>query len=204
MGLADVAVRGILTSLAFRASAAPYLLLDTDLRVKGANRAYEGATLRHTGEMIGELIFDVFPDNPATPEARGVERLGDSLERALITGEPDRMELQRYDVRDPLTGTFIEKSWLPRNAPIRNADGRVLGLLHHVEDVTHRLAVTALEHDLLEPIQPTPEPLGEVSARIKALRESSMARRAEARVLVERSRQAIERMSRWVEDAEPK
>ena len=203
MGLADAAVRGILTSLAFRASAAPYLLLDTDLRVQGANRAYEDATLRHTGEMSGELIFDVFPDNPATPEARGVERLGASLERALITGEPDRMDLQRYDVRDPLTGTFIEKSWLPRNAPIRDADGRTLGLLHHVEDVTHRLAVTALEHDLLEPLQPNPQPSGERAAQVRALLETSAARRAKAQTLVDQSRRAVERMSRWVEDAEP-
>ena len=45
MGLADAAICGIADSLTFRASAAPYLLLD------------------------------VFPDNPRTPEARGVQLL---------------------------------------------------------------------------------------------------------------------------------
>ena len=45
MGLADAAVRGIIDSLAFRGSTAPYLLLDTHLRIRAANRAYEQATL---------------------------------------------------------------------------------------------------------------------------------------------------------------
>jgi hypothetical protein len=57
-------------------------------------------------------------------EARGVERPGRSFERALVTGEPDRMTLQRYDVPDTRAGGFIEKSWLPTNSPIRDSVAR--------------------------------------------------------------------------------
>ena len=114
------------------------------------------------------------------------------------------MGLQRYDVRDPLTGAFVERSWLPRNAPIRDADGRAVGVLHHVEDVTHRLAVTALEQDLLAPTQPNHrQPAVEVAARARALRDSSMARRAKARSLVGLSQQAVDRISRRVGAAGP-
>ena len=71
MGLADAAIRGIINSVAFRASAAPYLLLDADLRIRAANRAYEDATWRHASDAIGELVFDV-PRQPR--HARGPER----------------------------------------------------------------------------------------------------------------------------------
>jgi hypothetical protein len=148
MGLADAAIRGIVDSVAFRASAVPYLILDTELRIWAANTAYLQATLQDGDLMRGEEIFDVFPDNPETPEAHASERLGRSLERALVSGAPDRMPLQRYDVRDPRTGAFVERSWLPVNRPIRDADGRTVGVLHHVEDVTHLLIRTALEHVL--------------------------------------------------------
>lgn len=151
MSLADAAIRGIAASVAFRASAAPYLLLDLDLRIRAANAAYEIATHHGIDDMAGEPMFDVFPDNPATPEAHSVERLGESFERALTRGDADRMGLQRYDVlTEP--GGFVEKNWLPVNLPLRDGDGRIVGILHHVEDVTHLLAATALERDLLTPM----------------------------------------------------
>ncbi len=161
MTLADAAIRGIVNSMAFRASAAPYLVLDTDLRIRAANLAYQQATHHDIADMVSEFMFDVFPDNPATPEARSVDRLAASFERALLSGEPDRMELQRYDVVDGGKG-FLQKSWLPVNSPIRDADGKTLGVLHHVEDVTRFLFTTALEHDLLAP-QPA-DPRGPRSA----------------------------------------
>ncbi|WP_019134982.1 PAS domain-containing protein [Cellulomonas massiliensis] len=144
---ADVALRGITSSTAFRASAAPYLVLGGELRICAANVAYERATHHRSSDMLREFMFDVFPDNPATPEARSVERLAASFERALRRGEPDRMALQRYDVPAASYG-FVQKSWLPVNSPIRDADGRTIGILHHVEDVTRMVATTGLELDL--------------------------------------------------------
>ena len=152
MGLADAAIRSVADSMAFRASAAPYLLLDRDFRIRAVNHAYRTATLHDAVDITGEWMFDVFPDNPATPVARSVERLGSSFERVLSTGGPDRMELQRYDVRGA-DRDFVEKTWLPRNLPVRDA-GRTVGILHHVEDVTQLLTTTALEHQLLPPTRP--------------------------------------------------
>jgi hypothetical protein len=39
------------------------------------------------------------------------------------------MGLQRYDVRDPDTGVFVTRTWLPVNSPIFDADGRVVAVL---------------------------------------------------------------------------
>ncbi|MFC7493902.1 MULTISPECIES: PAS domain-containing protein [unclassified Nocardioides] len=203
MGLADTAIRGVIDRMAFRASAAPYLLVDTDFRIRAANAAYERATLQAASDMVGEFMFEVFPDNPATPEARGVERLGQSFEQALVSGVPDRMALQRYDVRDPVTGTYVDKSWLPTNSPIRDPDGRTVGVLHHVEDVTHLLVATALERHLVAPTDQTDpagaRPLGETSGLVEALRQDATARRVRAEMLTDQSRRALERMSRRIE-----
>ena len=46
-------------------------------------------------------MFDVFPDNPDDPAANGVRNLRASLERVRETCAPDRMPIQRYDIRRP-------------------------------------------------------------------------------------------------------
>jgi hypothetical protein len=45
------------------------------------------------------------------------------------------MAVQRYDIRDP-QGQFIERHWQPINSPVHDRDGRLIYILHHVEDVT--------------------------------------------------------------------
>lgn len=198
LGLADAAIYGIADSVAFRASAAPYLILDLDLRIRAANLAYQEATQHPFTDMGGESMFDVFPDNPATPEARAVERLGRSFERALVAGGPDRMGLQRYDVVTG-SGDFVQKSWLPVNSAIRDSDGSTIGILHHVEDVTHLLVSTALERELLEPQNLAhARPVGTRNL-VEALRRDSLERRARAQMLVHDSRRALDRLTPRIE-----
>ena len=146
MNLHETALRRVTDSLAFRASAAAYLVMDGDLYIRAANHAYEQATLHNSADMIGEFMFDVFPDNPDTPQARSVDHLERSLESVLRHGGQNRMALQRYDVRDPATGLFVNKTWLPVNTPIFDADGHTIAILHHVEDVSHLVLTTSLEH----------------------------------------------------------
>lgn len=198
MSLAAAVICGIADSVAFRASAAPYLLLDLNLRIRAANPAYQQAAHHDIFEMAGESMFEVFPDNPATPEVHGVERLGESFDRALSAGGPDRMGLQRYDVlAEP--GQFLQKIWLPVNSPIRDPEGRPVGILHHVEDVTRLLIATALERDLLAPQGPGTRALVGTPAGAEALRRDSLERRARAQMLLRDSSQALERMSRRLE-----
>ena len=202
MSLAEAAIRGIVDTMAFRASASPYLVLDARLRIRAGNLAYQRATLHEISDITGELMFDVFPDNPATPEARGVERLGSSFEQVLRSGEPDRMEMQRYDVLSE-HGDFVEKSWLPANSPIRDAEGKTVGILHHVEDVTHLLVATALERDLLTTHDATGEqPVVGTPTLVDALIRDSVVRRARARMLMDHSREALERVNRRIDAAD--
>ncbi|USX55154.1 ANTAR domain-containing protein [Lentzea sp. HUAS12] len=128
---------GIGADPAFQTTAAPYLVLDTELRIHAANTAYTTATLTTADDLVGIGLFDALPDNPADPDADGVATLSGSLEQVLHRGGRHAMGLQRYDVLAPGDrNRFVRKVWAPVNAPLRDADGRIAGILHHVEDVT--------------------------------------------------------------------
>lgn len=111
-----------------------YLVLTPELRIVAASDAYLRATMTTRERILGRGLFEVFPDNPAEPGAKGVARLQASLERVMANGEPDTMAIQRYDVRRP-DGVFEERYWSPVNSPVYGA-GRIKYLVHRVEEVT--------------------------------------------------------------------
>ncbi|GAB1816401.1 hypothetical protein MUNTM_54440 [Mycobacterium sp. MUNTM1] len=124
----------------FAVTAAPYLLLDAKLNIRAVNDAYLRATSRERDELIGEHMFDAFPDNPADAAASGVHNLQASLNRVLRGAAAHEMPIQRYDVAPSGSTEFIPKVWSPVNSPITDDEGRVVGLLHHVEDITPLIA----------------------------------------------------------------
>lgn len=125
----------------FDRSPHPYVLLDPGpgLQIVDINAAYAKATLIERASVLGRSLFEVFPDNPDDRLADGVSNLYASLRTVAQTGRPHAMAVQRYDIRDP-DGYFIERHWQPINSPIQDEDGRVVFLLHQVEDVTDQVA----------------------------------------------------------------
>lgn len=113
------------------------VVLSTGLVIQNVNRAYAGATMRDREELIGQHMFDAFPDNPHDPEGDGVAKLGASFHRVTRDRARDVMRIQKYDI--PWQGSptgFTEKYWSPVNSPVLDGDGDLLGIVHHVEDVT--------------------------------------------------------------------
>ena len=115
-----------------------FLLLDPTLTIVGVTDAYCAATMTVREQILGRHIFDVFPDNPSDPAATGVRNLRASLDRVLRYRKPDRMPLQRYDIRRPASegGGFEERYWSPLNSPVLGPDGSLRQIIHAVEDVT--------------------------------------------------------------------
>lgn len=110
----------------FAATPSPYLVLDPGFVIVGVNAAYCQATGRTRQDLLGQYLFDAFPDNPAAPEADAVENLSASLKRVSATREPDTLALERYDI--PIAGqpgAFEERWWSPVNTPVLGPDGRV-------------------------------------------------------------------------------
>jgi len=115
-----------------------YLVLTPEFRIAAVSDDYLRATMTSREEIVGRDLFDVFPDNPDDPLATGSANLRASLERVLQTRVADKMAVQKYDIRKPLSegGGFEDRYWSPFNAPVLADDGAVNCIIHHVEDVT--------------------------------------------------------------------
>src|SRR5215468_7884580 len=119
----------------FEAVPGLYLVLLPDtptFTIVAVSGAYLRATMTRREEILGRGLFDVFPDNPDDPNATGVSNLQASLNRALARRAPDRMAIQKYDIRRPPEegGEFEERYWLPFNSPVLDAAGNVTYLIH--------------------------------------------------------------------------
>ncbi|WP_406480749.1 PP2C family protein-serine/threonine phosphatase [Streptomyces sp. NBC_01615] len=121
----------------FRALPGMVALLTPQLVYADANDEFLHMTGRTREQLVGRYLFDVFPDNPNDATATGMRNLEASLRRVLTTGERDAMALQRYDVESSdRSGQWEERYWSPVNAPVHGPDGKVVLLVHRVEEVT--------------------------------------------------------------------
>ena len=113
-----------------------YLILDPSFTIVAANDAYCSATMTARDTIVGRHLFEAFPDNPGDSGADGVENLRSSLLKVLKSRQSDRMNIQKYDMRDSGSGDFAERYWSPLNVPVIGSDGYVKWIIHSVEDVT--------------------------------------------------------------------
>jgi PAS domain S-box-containing protein len=91
---------------------------------------------RPASDIVGQYIFDIFPENPEFRE-RGRRDLRASLEEVLASGEQDVMPLTRYDFEDPgRPGVLEERYWAIVNTPVI-ADGHVSMIIIRAQEVTH-------------------------------------------------------------------
>lgn len=127
----------------FEATPEPHLLMTPEFRIVGVNEAYLRATHTERARILGRWMFEVFPDNPAVPQANAVRNLKASLERVLEKRAADEMPIQRYDIRTPDGQGFEERYWKPLNTPVLGPRGEVSAIIHWVEDVTELVRMRA-------------------------------------------------------------
>ena len=130
----------------FNAQPGATLLLSPDWVIVAASDDYLAATLTQRAIIVGQFIFDAFPDNPHTPEANAVANVRASLTQVLATKQPHEMAPQHYDVPDRTQpGRFVERHWQPRHTPVLDANGQVRFIIQSVQDITaSRLAAQQL------------------------------------------------------------
>lgn len=156
----------------FDSSPDAYLLLAPDaphFTMVAANDARLRVTMTRREDIVGRPLFEVFPDNPTDPEATGVRNLRKSLEEVVRTGKPHRMALQKYDIRMP-DGEFEERYWEPLNTPVFDEQGKLIYIIHRVEDVTEQVrssnrlrileSVVTWANDAVVVAEPDPGPEG--------------------------------------------
>lgn len=113
---------------------AAVMVLDRDLRIRGVNAAYEVISMRRRDEMLGEFVFEVFPDDPSDPQASGTSRLAMSIESAIRSHGTDTMPIYRYDITYPRDRhVFVPKVWRCNNTALD--DGHEQIVLHDVAEI---------------------------------------------------------------------
>lgn len=140
IGALRSAQQGIDYQRVFASAPALFLLLGVEesFVILDASDGYLRATYTQRDQIVGRPLFEVFPDNPDDQEATGTANLRSSLQRVLTGRRADTMAVQKYDIRRPSDqgGGFEERYWSPVNAPVFGPDGRMLFIVHRVEDAT--------------------------------------------------------------------
>ncbi len=116
-----------------------FLVLDPQqFTILAASEAYLQTTRRRRDDIVGRTLFEAFPTSPDEPDADGEPNLRASLERVRLSGQPDALAVQRYPIPVPeeLGGGFEERFTSAINSPVLAPDGRVISIIHRVEDVT--------------------------------------------------------------------
>ncbi|ALS99614.1 hybrid sensor histidine kinase/response regulator [Lacimicrobium alkaliphilum] len=123
----------------FEALPGKFLVLSPQLEIVAVSDAYLSATLSERAQLLGQELFQAFPHSPEDKDARAVTELKASLERVKNSGTTDVMAVQRYPIPRPREqgGGFEERYWSTVNKPVTDADGKLLYIVHRVEDVTH-------------------------------------------------------------------
>jgi PAS domain S-box-containing protein len=112
-----------------------YLIITPDFKIVAASDAYLKATLTTREGILGQDLFEIFPDNPSDPATTAVSNMRASINRVLQNAVPDTMAIQRHDVRRP-DGVFEERYWSPINSPAFGGDRQIKYVVHRVEEVT--------------------------------------------------------------------
>jgi signal transduction histidine kinase len=117
----------------YDASPNPYLVLDRNLNIASANRAYLASTKRELTDIVGRWAWDAFPTDSKT-----LEQAIASFERVICTGKTDIMALLRFDIprAEEDGGGFEVRYWSITHSPVFGANGEVEFVLQHPIDVT--------------------------------------------------------------------
>jgi PAS domain S-box-containing protein len=126
-GLSDVDFRRL-----FDAAPTPLMVMDRDLRIVTANRAYLAVTRRRLSDIAGRYVFDAFPESEehTAPFRRGFER--------ALAGEASTVTTEPFAVPRPPEegGGFQELVWTCAHTPVRDAAGQIAFVIQHAQDVT--------------------------------------------------------------------
>ena len=115
-----------------------HLVLTPDMKIVAASEAYLRAMLAKREAIVGQPIFEVFPENSDEHAVAGIRNLRASLERVIMYKLPDAMDVQKFNVRAPNSDSGVSgvRYWIPVNSPILGADGEVAYIIHQVQDLT--------------------------------------------------------------------
>ncbi|MEQ8738118.1 MAG: PAS domain-containing protein, partial [Hoeflea sp.] len=111
----------------------PHMVLDRNHCYVAVNKAYEKVVMRGRDELIGRNLFDLFPN-----DGESGQRLRDSFDRVIETGEADTLAYIPYDIpRPPEKGGGMEQRyWTAVHTPVSGKSGTDRYVMQNTVDVT--------------------------------------------------------------------
>lgn len=141
-----------------------------DYTVVAVSDEYADAVMLAREDMIGRQLFELFPEDPLHPQAKGSNGLRASLQRVESMRITDVMSLQRYPLRQN-NGEMEEYFWLATNKPVLDAAGSIIYIIHRVEHVTPTLAASTAFASTDKSVETGPQQLSEMRTALLALSE---------------------------------
>ena len=115
----------------------PLMVLDTELRFVTANHCYLAVTARALDDLVGRYVFDAFPE---TPERQAEMLIGF---KGALAGDENSQEPHAFAIVRP-EGGYQDVWWTTHQLPVRDADGKIVGIMQHCRDVTEEVNATRM------------------------------------------------------------
>ena len=130
----------------FSAIATPIMVLDPEFRFIAMNEAYLDITKRSRDELVGQHLFDVFPERQ---ERRA--RLEQALKQTL---QGETTYLHRIPFAIPLLeGGVREAFWSASHAPAYDDSGKIVAIVQHTQDVTAEIEAERMKEVVTRELQ---------------------------------------------------
>jgi PAS domain S-box-containing protein len=125
----------------FKASPTPTSIIKADppsFTFVQVNDAYTEMTQRDPEELLGNPLFEAFPENPNEAKPTGVEKLRNSFNKVISTKTVDEMDNIRYDIILD-EGEFKEVFWKVINTPVFDKEGQVEFIINSATNITEQV-----------------------------------------------------------------
>ena len=119
----------------FNQSPALMVVLDPKFNIISVSNKFLETSKTTREKVIGQYLFDVFPDNPDEINFEGGKKIRASLNSVLINKVPDTLSVLKYDIPN-LEGGFIEKYWKICHSPVFDDFNEVENIIQVAEDVS--------------------------------------------------------------------
>lgn len=141
----------------FEQSPSLILMIDTNFVVLAVTDSYLSSSNMKKDTVVGQYLFDVFPDNPNDITADGQSIVRASINRAIKSKLPDYIAL-KYDIPRSAVegGGFSVKYWRTCHSPVVDAENNIIYITQLVEDVTENetlIAQLEIEKKLLKQVE---------------------------------------------------
>lgn len=110
---------------------APYMLVDRNLNIIGANAVYLATVRRNAEDIIGKNAFEAFPG-----DAERVDVFRNSVQEAM-TGKPTNLVRELFSIPDADSpGGLRDVWWTCHHVPLYGKHGDIVGVAQSALDVT--------------------------------------------------------------------